>query len=450
MDNRQSRRDFLKATSASGISTALAMGITPVVLSQVTGFVSKPAINGGDPVRTKPWPKWPMWDVEADEKRVVESLRSGVWSRAKIVDEFEKKWAESNKVKRSLTTVNGTTALITALAQLDIGGGDEVILPPYTFIATLTAIVANGAMPVFADIDPETFQIDPKKIEEKITPRTKAILPVHICGLPADMVEIMKIAKKHNLVVVEDACQAWLAEINHQKVGTFGNAGCFSFQNSKNLPIGEGGAIISNDDELMDRCTSYHNYGLAYGTASARPGIKLRMTEYQAAIGLAQLTRLDRQTDVRIENAAYLRKRLMDIPGIIPYRLYENVTRPAFHLFPFHYKKEEFRGLSRENFLKALRAEGIPCSGGYNPLNTLGFLGNTFQTKNYRKMYAPEMLDNKRFLENNKCPKNDVVCTEAVWFSQNLLLGDKSDIHDIVAAVEKIKKNAADIQKKAS
>ena len=166
--------------------------------------------------------------------------------------------------------------------------------------------------------------------------------------------------RKHNLLVVEDACQGWLAEIDHKKVGTFGNAGCFSFQNSKNIPIGEGGAIVSDDDEFMDRCYSYHNYGNPYGTSvgevgsgTIMEGTKLRMTEYQAAIGLAQLKRLEEQTTKRNENAAYLKSKLKRIPGILPYKLNPKVTRAAFHLFPFRYKKEEFSGLSREKFLKS-------------------------------------------------------------------------------------------------
>ncbi len=213
-----------------------------------------------------------MWNPATDEEQLLKVLRSGVWSRAEVVTEFEKKWAETIGAKRCLAVVNGTNALIASLVQLGIGGGDEVIVPPYTFIATVAAILQTGAMPVFVDTDPETFQIDPDKIEAKITPRTKAIMPVHILGLPADMIKIMAIAKKHNLLVVEDACQAWLAEIDHKKVGTFGNAGCFSFQNSKNIPIGEGGAIVSDDEAFMDRCYSYHNYGNPYGTMVGEVG----------------------------------------------------------------------------------------------------------------------------------------------------------------------------------
>jgi perosamine synthetase len=461
MDNWKkgfSRREFLKKNSLAGAGVALTMGIsTPYLFASSINDANNPAILGGKPVRTKDWQKWPIWNPETDEKRVLETIRSGVWSRAGVVTEFEEKYAEAMGAKRCLSVVNGTNALICAIANLDIGAGDEVIVPPYTFIATIQAVLQNGAMPVFVDTDPETFQIDASKIEAKITPRTRAILPVHIAGLPADMDRIMQIAKKHNLLVVEDACQAWMAEVNHKKVGTIGNAGCYSFQNSKNLAMGEGGAIVSDDDTFMDKCFSYHSYGNPYGTivgevgaGTIRLGTKLRLTEYQAAIGLAQLKRLEGQTSVRSENASYLRSLMKEIPGIVPYKLYDNVTRAAFHLFPFRYQKEAFEDLPRETFLKALRAEGVPCSSGYAPLNTMPFLGNTFQTKNFKKMYPKEMLDSRKYYAENQCPENDRLCNEeAVWFTQNLLLGDKSDMQDIAHAIEKIQKNAGKIKQQA-
>jgi dTDP-4-amino-4,6-dideoxygalactose transaminase len=267
----------------------------------------------------------------------------------------------------------------------------------------------------------------------------------------------MEIAKKHKLIVIEDACQAWLAEVNHQKVGTFGDAGCFSFQNSKHLAIGEGGAIVSNNDDFIDRCHSYHNCGRAYGKMVDLVGgnyiiraNNLRMTEYQAAIGLAQLKRLEGHTLIRNDNAAYLKSQIKDIPGIIPYKLYDNVTRASFHLFPFRYKKEQFEGLPREEFLKAVTAEGVPCSAGYGgTLNSMPYLDDAFRSKNYRKMYPSEMLDFKKFVEQNKCPENDRICNEeAVWIFQSLLLGSKGDMNDIAAAIAKVQKNAGKIKAK--
>lgn len=445
-----SRREFVRHHSMAGLGSVIAMGSAPTVHAAAAKDAGVPAMLGGQAVRTKPWPKWPMWNRETDEERVLASIRSGVWSRAGLVTEFEKKWAETIGAKRCLAVVNGTNALITSLVQLNIGGGDEVIVTPYTFIACIQAVLMTGAMPVFVDVDPETFQMNPDKIEAKITSRTRAIMPVHILGLPSDMERIMAIAQKHNLLVVEDACQAWLAEVNHKKVGTFGNAGCFSFQNSKNIPIGEGGAIVSDDDMFIDKCYSYHNYGLphgavigAVGNEAVQLGTKLRMTEYQAAIGLAQLARLESQTVIRIGNAEYLKSGIGEIPGIIPYKLYNNVTRAAFHIFAFRYKKEEFKGLSRDKFLKALSAEGIPGLSGYAPfLNKQPYLANAFQSKNFQKMYPKEMLDYNTFAERNQCPENDVLCREAVWFMQNILLGDQSDMDDIVMAIEKIYNNA--------
>jgi len=460
--NLQARRTFIKSAGvfAAGMVLSPSLSIAAKGNERVMNFSNQglngqPAILGGSPVRTKTWPKWPIWNPETDEKRVTDVLRSGVWSRAAVSTEFETEWAKALGVKRSLTVANGTNALIVALSQFNIGAGDEVIVPPYTFIATISAVLLNGAIPVFVDVDRETFQIDPDKIEAKITPRTKAILPVHILGLPADMDRIMAIAKKHNLVVLEDACQAHLAEYDHKKVGTIGHAGCFSFQNSKNLPIGEAGAIVSNDEKFIDKCFSYQQYGYPYGTAagainvgSVALGTKVRTTEYASAIGLSLLKHLDAQTTTRNENAAYLKSKIAKVPGIVPYKLYDKVTRCAFHLFPFRYQKEAFKGLSRTQFLNALRAEGVPCVSGYTPLMDMSFIKQAFESKNFKRMYTAAELDYDKYLQQNKCPNNDILCKEeAVWFTQNLLLGTKSDMDDIATAIAKIHKNAGQLSK---
>jgi len=439
---KYTRRDFVKTNAIVGTGAMMGFNFAmPAV---------KPALMGGEPIRTSSWPSWPRWNQEADEPRVLEVLRSGVWSRAGVVKEFENKWADTVGSKRCLTVVNGTNALIASLVQADIGGGDEVLVSSYTFIASVAAILQTGAIPVFVDTDPETFQIDPAKIKEKITSKTKAIQPVHILGLPADMDSIMAIARENDLVVIEDACQGWLAEINHKKVGTFGLAGCFSFQNSKNLPMGEGGAIVSDDDDFMDKCFSYHNYGYPYGSlvgavnqGAVLAGTKIRLTEYQAAIGLSQMERLDEETTLRSTNASYLREKISGIPGISTYVLYPNVTRAVFHLFPFRFHSEGFKGLSRNVFLKALQAEGIPCSSGYIPLNDKMYLQNAFSSKNYRKMYQADELDFDSYVAKNQCPNTDKLCNEeAIWLSQSMLLGSQSDMDDIANAIKKIHQNA--------
>lgn len=398
------RRKFIKLNSVVGIGATYALHQTPVRAFEFLDKVNQqPAILGGNPVVDHDWPDWPIWNPETDEKRLLEVMRSGVWSRKNVTQEFEQKWAE----------------------------------------------LIGSKIPVFADIDPKTFQIDPAKIEEKITDRTRAILPVHILGLPCDMDPIMDIARRHNLVVVEDACQAWLAEYDGKKAGTFGNAGCFSFQNSKNIPIGEGGAIVSDDDAFMDRCFSYHNYGMPYGSVKSdrggavMSGTKLRITEYQCAIGLAQLERLDEQTDMRSENAAYLSAMIREVPGITPYELYSKVTRASFHLYPFRYDQREFKGLPRAKFLSALSAEGIPCSSGYIPLNKMPYLENAFNSKNFKKFYGEKELNIDRYNEENECPLNDKLCyEEAVWLPQYVLLGSRRDMESIRNAIGKIHANA--------
>lgn len=451
-----SRREFIRRNSLAGTGLLLGgFGVAPAIFSPRVSEASDPAVLGGRPLRSEEWPGWPQWEPERDEPLLLEVMRSGVWSRAGKVAEFEEKWAETVGSRRCVTTVNGTNALICALANLDVGAGDEVILPTYTFIACPQSILLNGAMPVFADIDPETFQIDVEKLGERITSRTKAIMPVHIGGYPCDMPALMEVAARHNLYVVEDACQAWLAEIDGKQAGTFGDAGCYSFQNSKNIPIGEGGAIVSDDDAFIDRCYSYHNFGNPYrsiqgapGSGTLRLGTKMRMSEYQAAIGLSQLGQFERQTDIRNANAEYLAALLDEIMGIESCRIYDNVTRLALHLFLFRYRKEEFAGMHKNEFRRALAAEGIPCSTGYAQLNRMPYLADAFSTEAFRRIWPEEMLDFDRYLERNHCPQNDRICLEeGMWFTHRMLLGDRSDMEQIAAAILKIQQHSSRIRR---
>ncbi len=434
---RFTRRQFVAATSLG--SLAAVAGQAAPSRARAAQSAAKLAIQGGTPVRTTGFPGWPIWDREHDEELVLPVLRSGVWSRSRVVADFEKKWAETLGARRCLGTTHGTTALITALDALDIGVGDEVLVGPYTFVASISVILLAGALPIMVDTDRETFQVNPDKMEEKITPNTKAILPVHILGIPADMDRINAIAKKHNLLVLEDACQAWLAEYRGKKCGTLGDLGCFSFQNSKHLTCGEGGAVVGNDDALMDRAVSYHNFG----RGGTRLGSKCRITEFQAAILLAQMQRLEEQTRRRWENGQYLTSKLQGIPGISPHRLYDGVTQAIYHLYPFRYNPDEFGGVPRSRFQAALQKEGIPCSGGYGRLNKAPFIENTLSSRNFQRMYSKEQLDYCR--GQIECPDNDLLCSEAVWLSQRLLLGTKEDIDDIANAITKIYENRKEL-----
>lgn len=409
----------------------------------------KPAALGGTPVRVKPFPAWPVIGDE-EERKLLESLRSRRWNRhgGSFVERFEQEWAARLGAGNCLATSSGTSALACSLNALDIGPGDEVIVPPYTFVATINVVLMQHALPVFVDTDRETFQIDAKKIEQAVTDRTRALLPVHLGGAAANLDLILALAKKQGLAVIEDACQSHLAEWRGRKVGTLGDLGCFSLQASKNLNSGEGGAVVGGDKHLVDICRSYHNQGRGEadsGFSYVRNGDNRRMTEFQGAILLAQLTRLEEQARTRELNAGYLTRLLDAIPGISPARMYEGCTRNAYHLYMFRYDPASFSGLSREKFLRALSAEGIPCSPGYSPLNREPFLKNTLNSRAYRYIYPAKVR--RGLEERNQCPENDRLCREAVWFTQNMLLGPKEDMDQIAEAIEKIRKRSGELAK---
>lgn len=447
-----SRRKFV----ASAIGAAAFGRIRPAAAQEKVAFTpptvlssAAPAALGGSPVRRTPFPAWPVSDTR-EEDALESVLRRGRWNRGDQVAAFESAYASLTGAKGCLATANGTSALITSLAALGIGPGDEVIVPPYTFIATINAVLLMHAMPIFVDTDIETFQIDARKIEAAITPRTRAIIPVHLGGAAADLDTILPIARGRGIPVVEDACQAHLGEWRGRKVGSHGIAGCFSFQASKNLNSGEGGAIITSDDALLETCYRFHNNSRGRGGSGSdfsytRTGANLRLTEFQAALLLSQMTRLETQSRTREQNAAYLTRRLSEIPGITPARMYDGCTRNAWHLYMFRYDPSQFSGLSRAAFLKALAAEGIPASGGYSPLNTQPFLEETFATRGYRAIYPSEVLRGWR--GRNQCPQNDRLCSEAIWLTQTMLLGPRRDMDDIVDAVLKVKTHAAQLAK---
>ena len=442
MSNQKFTRRQAIATGAIGAVGAMAnFSFTSLNLSNI----NKLAIHGGEKVKSAPWPQWPVWD-EGAEKDVINMLRSGRWWRGsgEYVADFEKKYAELMGTKRCLATASGTAALLVALHVLGVDAGDEVLVSPFTFIATYNVIFMNKALPVFVDTDPETFLINTSKIEERITDRTSAILPVHIYGLPVDMDKVNEVAKKHNLKVVEDACQAWLGEYKGKKLGTLGDLGCFSFQNSKNLPTGEGGAVVGNNDEMMDRCFSFHNCGRPFGSVQRTTdypirGSNRRMQQIQAITLLSQMNRIEKDADVRLENAKYLDKRLSDIPGIIPAKLVAENSRSAYHFYPFRFISEKFGNVSRAKFIEALRAEGVPCNAGYGQQNKDGLIEEALNSKGYKRLFSEKRLNQWR--EENVLPGNDKLAREAVTFTQNILLGTKSDMDDIVNAVTKIYEN---------
>jgi perosamine synthetase len=451
------RRRFLGATAAVG--AGLTMTLPRAILgasatSAAPPATPKPALLGGSPVKTQPFPHWPVTDAH-DQQALVDVFRSGRWSRSyggPVAGEFERAYAALMGARHCIAVANGTSALFASLAALEVAPGDEVILPPYTFVATLNVILLQHALPVFVDVNPDTFQIDASRIESAITDRTTALLPVHIGGAVADLDTILDVADKHRLPVVEDACQSHLAEWRGRKVGTLGTTGCFSFQASKNLNCGEGGAILTNEDALAERCYAFHTNGRPRSVAAYDPGAlgirgaNLRLTDLQAGLLLSQMRRLEDQSRAREENAAYLTRLLEEIPGVQPARLHDGCTRNAWHLFMFRYQADSFANLPRAQFLQALRAEGIPASGGYTPLNREEFLRATLKTKAYQRIYPPELL--AAWEERNQCPVNDRLCQEAVWFTQTQLLGPRTDMDQIAEAIRKIRAHAAELARR--
>lgn len=416
---------------------------------RANGATTKPAALGGAPLRTEPFPSWPVTD-DLEDKALLKVLHSGKWSRGNgsQVNRFEQEYAQLTGAKHCLAAANGTSALQIALNAIDVQAGDEVVVPPYTFVATINAVLSLNALPVFVDTDPRTFQVDATKIEAAITDRTVAVIPVHLGGNSADLDTITAIGAKRKISIIEDACQAHLAEWKGRKVGTYGTLGCFSFQASKNLNCGEGGALLTNDSEIFERSFAFHNNSRRRSTPGADftyrgRGLNLRLTEFQAALLLSQMTRLGQQSGVREKNAEYLTKQLKEIPGISPAEPYSGCTRNAYHLYMFRYDSSRFAGLPRAKFLKALAAEGVPASGGYTPLNKEPLLENVLATRGFRRVFDDKRL--KRWREQNQCPANDRLCTEAVWLTQTMLLGPRGDMDVIAAAIRKIQASAPEL-----
>lgn len=448
----QSRRKFIKTAGAGTLFVLSASGMSYAFSKDVSGRL---ALLGGEPVRRTNFPGWPIWDHQ-DEQALLPVLRSGVWSRAKEVSRAEKEFARLMGTNYCLLTTNGTNALITSLRALGVEGGDEVITTPYTFVATVDAICLNNALPVFVDIDPQTWQMDSSKIEKAITADTKSLLPVHILGGICQMDQINALAGKHGLKVVEDACEAHLAEWKGKKAGALGDLGCFSLQNGKQLTCGEGGAIIGNDEKIMDICYSYHNFGRAKGQymprdkgASPILGTKCRMAEYQASMLMTQMDTLEQETQIRSENAEYLTSKLEEIPGIVPRKNYAEQNRASYYFYGFRFKEEVF-GFSRRTFIKALKAEGIPVDDGLGVIegglmHQEGVIESVISSKTYRKLYSRERLDEYR--HSLHFPEAEKLVKETVGFKHHNLLGTKSDMDDIYRAVLKIFENREDLRK---
>lgn len=398
---------------------------------------SKLAYYGGEKTIKKQFP-WPIFS-DNEKRTLINVIESGHWGKSSdqgnYVVQFEKAFASYIGVKHAIAMVNGSVALRLSLLALGVKAGDEVIVPPMTFIATASIIVETNCIPVFVDIEPATYNIDPDKIEKAITPRTKAIIPVHFGGHACRMDKIMDIAKRKRIAVIEDACHAHGAEYKGIKLGSIGDTGCFSFQSSKNLTSGEGGIAVTNNDDLYEKIISLHNCGRKTGSAWYEHfilGCNYRMTEFQAAILLCQLERLKEQTELRNENGLYLNELLGEVEGITPLRSGKEITMHSYHLYPFRYDKSKFHGLPKQKFAELLAAEGVPCFMGYpEPI----YRQPVFQEKRFLSYVIPDEVS----YSDTSCPECEKAChEEGMWISQNALLGNKKDMELFVEAIKKI------------
>jgi dTDP-4-amino-4,6-dideoxygalactose transaminase len=324
-----------------------------------------------------------------------------------------------------------------ALIASGVKPGDEVIVPPYSFIATASVVIEANCVPVFVDIDPLTYNIDPSKIEAAITKRTRAIIPVHFAGQACDMDRIMDIAGKHNLYVIEDAAHAHGGEYKAKKLGSIGHAGSFSFQSSKNLNSGEGGLVVTDDDKLYQMMNSLRNVGRVKGGQWYEhhyAGCNYRITQFQAALLSSQLKRLEEQTLLRDKNGKYLGELLKSIDGITPLGRGYGETIHTYHIFIFKYDNTKFNGLSKKEFAEMLAAEGVPSFMGYpKPL----YEQPLFQQKNFMCYAIPDDAD----YSSVHCPVAEKACyEEAVWILQHAMLGSKEDMDQFAEAIRKIQR----------
>jgi len=342
--------------------------------------MAKLAINGGEPYRREQFPHHPIIGEE-EKKAVMEVLDSGNVSTflaspgkyflgGKKIKEFEKLFSDYFKTKYAIAMNSATACLHAAVAAVGVKPGDQVIVTPYSFTSSATCALMNNAVPIFVDVDENDFCIDPKKIEKKITDKTKAIVIVHLFGGPAKMDEIMKIARKYNLRVIEDCAQSPGGTYKGKLLGTIGDCGLFSFTESKNITSGEGGMLITNDENIAEISRLVRNHGEAVVDGVERQyksfilGYGYRMTELDAALGIEQFKKLDKLNKERIKLVEYLADRIeKEIPGIKPYLKNEN-GKNVYFILAFKYNEGKI-GIPRNLFVKALNAEGIPFGAGY-------------------------------------------------------------------------------------
>jgi dTDP-4-amino-4,6-dideoxygalactose transaminase len=406
--------------------------------------MSELAILGGSPVRSRPFPVWPQY-LPADAQRLQQVLESRHWGGypvpSRYCGEFAERFAKLHGAKYGLCLANGTIALVAALQAAGIRFGDEVIVPAYTWDGTATAVLFAGGVPVFADVDPDTYCLDVESARNAITLRTKALLPVHLAMRFADMDALSDLARAHGLKIIEDCAHAHGGQYRGRGAGSIGDIGCFSFQESKLMTSGEGGMVITSDLKYFEHLQSQVNCGRASRTDQYQQrvlGANYRMTELQGALLIGQLDMLPDFAAKRSKNAARLSSALEAIPGIRPLPPQANITRDTIYNYVFQYRPERPGAVARDLFVAALDAEGIPSDGRfYEPVYRSDLFYATPET-------CPQL---KSDYSGVKCPVSErAAYEEAVWLPQFLLIGEDKDVEDIATAVAKVMRNFKDLE----
>jgi dTDP-4-amino-4,6-dideoxygalactose transaminase len=400
--------------------------------------MEKLGINGGTPVRATPFPLWPDFD-DTERQLILEVLDSRQWwaTQGTKVKEFEKQWGDFHGTEPAIAVTNGSHTLELALLALDVGSGDEVIVPNWTFVATAAAVLMVNAVPVLVDVELGTGCIDPLAVEAAITPRTRAVIAVHIAGHPSDMDALSKICKKHGLALIEDCAHAHGSSWNNKPVGTLGDAGSYSFQSSKLMTGGEGGAVIAKDPAVAAKVRSFSDCGRRPGEwfySHYALGGNYRMTEWQGAILLAQFGRFGAQQNVRASNANLLNDELARIPGVHPQSRDPRCTSQGNYCYVVRIDEEEF-GASREMVRTALLAEGMSLTMSYPTINSL----DLFTDPNG---FSPRVKSREGMQDfaNLSMPVSQRLADETLWFTTSVLMGSSDDTRDVVTAVEKVQR----------
>jgi len=412
--------------------------------------MSELAILGGPKTRTEPYPAWPVWD-QRDIDAITEVVKSGRWGGYPYpgpkTAELAGKFAELQGGGYAVPMANGTITMEAALRAAGIGWGDEVIVPAYTFQATAAAPMAAGAVPVIADVDPNNYCLDPIAAAKAITPKTRAIIPVHLGSNMADMDAIMALAEKHNLVVIEDCAHAHGAKWNGRGAGTIGHFGSFSLQSSKTLTSGEGGILLCRTEELarkvmavIDCGRGHEGEGGSEEGASPLMGGNFRLSELQAALALVGIERFPAQAKEREQMAAYMDEALSEVPGVRVLRGDPRHTTRSFYRYIFAIDPQTF-GVEHDVLCAALEAEGVICEVGYEAMHHYPL----FQPRN-SKLAVPNAFPERFDFSRMSFPVAERACEhEAVWLDESIFRAGRHGVEDAIAALKKIQKNAPEL-----